>query len=196
MKKLMIAAAALPLIALVPLIMADESGKEKCLYDFTVKDIDGKEVNMKDFKGKVLLIVNTASKCGYTPQYKDLVDVYKKYKNKGLVVLGFPANEFGRQEPGEDQEIKEFCSLNYQVNFPMFSKVVVKGEQQNPLFRYLTTQKNPDFTGDIKWNFEKFLIGRDGRLLHRYRSKVNPTDKVVVQAIEEALKEDYSKKSY
>ncbi|MBN2326032.1 MAG: glutathione peroxidase [Candidatus Omnitrophica bacterium] len=190
----MIAAVVLTLIALVPMVMADESEKEKSLYDFTMKDIDGKEVKMKDFKGNVLLIVNTASKCGYTPQYKDMVDVYKQYKKEGLVVLGFPANEFGRQEPGADKEIKEFCTLNYKVNFPMFSKVVVKGEKQNPLFRYLTTQKNPDFTGDIKWNFEKFLIARDGRLLHRFRSKVKPTDKILKEAIEEALKEEIPKK--
>lgn len=194
MKKFMIAAVVLPLIALVPMVMADESEKEKSLYDFKMKDIDGKEVNMKDFKGNVLLIVNTASKCGYTPQYKDMVEVYKQYKKEGLVVLGFPANEFGQQEPGADKEIKEFCTLNYKVDFPMFSKVVVKGEKQNPLFRYLTTQKNPDFTGDIKWNFEKFLIARDGRLLHRFRSKVKPTDKILKEAIEEALKEEIPKK--
>jgi glutathione peroxidase len=164
------------------------SEEEKMIYDFSVKSIDGKEVQLKDYKGKVLLIVNTASKCGFTPQYKDLQEIYQKYKEKGLLILGFPANDFGQQEPGNNPEIKEFCSLNYQVDFPLFEKISVKGESQHPLFKFLTEQKNPDFTGEIKWNFEKILIGRDGQLLRRFRSKVKPSDSEMVEAIETALK--------
>jgi glutathione peroxidase len=115
------------------------------------------------------------------------MELYTRYKEKGLVVLGFPANEFGQQEPGSNSEIKEFCTLNYGVKFPMFAKVCVKGEGIDPLFRFLTEQKNPDFTGEIKWNFEKFLIGKDGQLLHRFRSKVKPGDSEIIQAIEKAL---------
>jgi len=161
--------------------------KEWSLYDFSMKTIDGKELKLKDYKGKVLLIVNTASKCGFTPQYKDLQEIYRKYNEKGLVILGFPANDFGQQEPGTNPEIKEFCSLNYQVDFPLFEKVSVKGESQHPLFKFLTEQKNPDFTGEIKWNFEKILVGKDGQVLHRFRSKVKPNDRELVEAIELAL---------
>ncbi len=170
-----------------PAIRVHASETIQCIYDFTQNDIEGKPVKFEDYKGKVLLIINTASKCGFTPQYKELMELYSKYKEKGLVVLGFPANEFGQQEPGTDQEIQEFCTLNYKVEFPMFSKVCVKGESIEPLFHFLTEQKNPDFTGEIKWNFEKFLIGKDGQLLHRYRSKVKPTDPEIVEAIEQAL---------
>lgn len=161
---------------------------EKSIYSFKVKNIDGKEVALKDYKGKVLVIVNVASKCGYTPQYEDLQTLYKKYKEKGVEVLGFPANNYGGQEPGTEAEIKEFCSVNFNVTFPMFSKVSTKGDDQHELFKYLTSLKNPDFDGEIKWNFEKFLIGKDGKLLHRYRSKTKPTDEVFIKAVEEALK--------
>lgn len=163
------------------------SEEEKMIYDFSMKNIDGKEVKLKEYEGKVLLIVNTASKCGFTIQYKDLEEIDRKYKEKGLVILGFPANDFGQQEPGTNPEIKEFCSLNYNVDFPLFEKVSVKGEEQHPLFKFLTGLKNPDFTGEIKWNFEKFLIGRDGQLQRRFRSKVKPTDAEIVEAIESAL---------
>lgn len=158
------------------------------IYDFSLKTIDGKEIQLEEYKGKVLLIVNTASKCGFTPQYKDLEELSQKYKEKGLVVLGFPANEFGQQEPGTNAEIKEFCSLTYKVDFPLFEKICVKGDAQHPLFKYLTEAKNPDFTGEIKWNFEKFLIGRDGQLLRRFRSKVKPSDAEIIDAVEQALK--------
>jgi glutathione peroxidase len=157
------------------------------IYDFYLKNIDGKEIKLEEYKEKVLLIVNVASKCGFTPQYKDLEEISQKYKEKGLLVLGFPANEFGQQEPGTNPEIKEFCSLTYKVDFPLFEKICVKGDAQHPLFNYLTKAKNPDFTGEIKWNFEKFLIGRDGQLLRRFRSKVKPTDEEIVDAIEQAL---------
>lgn len=188
MKHLLSATGFLFLLATpIPFVFAQESDPAPSFYDFTVKNIEGKEVKLKDFKGKVLLVVNTASRCGYTPQYKDLMELYARYKEKGLVVLGFPANEFGKQEPGSNAEIKEFCTLNYGVKFPMFAKVCVKGEGIDPLFRFLIEQKNPDFTGEIKWNFEKFLIGKDGQLLHRFRSKVKPGDSEIVQAVEKAL---------
>jgi glutathione peroxidase len=156
-------------------------------YSFTLKTIEGDEKSLETYKGKVVLIVNTASKCGYTPQYEGLQAIYEQYKDQGLVILGFPANNFMGQEPGTDEEILEFCTAKYDVNFPMFSKVSVKGDDQHPLFSYLTKAENPDFTGDIKWNFEKFLIGKDGKLLHRYRSGVKPESKEMKSAIEEAL---------
>ncbi|MBI1390220.1 MAG: redoxin domain-containing protein [bacterium] len=168
---------------------ADQGDKEvKSIYEFTKDDIKGKPVKLEKYKGKVLLIVNVASKCGFTPQYKDLEALYEKYKDKGLVVMGFPANNFGGQEPGTNAEILEFCTSTFDVSFPMFSKVSVKGDDIDSLFAYLTKDENPDFTGEIKWNFEKFLIGKDGELLHRFRSKSAPMDEAVVKAVEEALK--------
>lgn len=144
------------------------------VYDFKkIKSIDGKNFNLSKYKGKKLLIVNTASKCGFTPQYEELEKLAKQYKGK-LVVIGFPANNFGGQEPGTNLDIKEFCKKNYGVTFPLTGKVSVKGADIDPLFKYLTTADNPDFTGDIKWNFEKFLIDEKGVLIHRFRSAVKP----------------------
>jgi glutathione peroxidase len=143
------------------------------VYDFKVKSIEGKEFKLSKYKGKKLLIVNTASKCGFTKQYADLQKLADQYKDK-VVVIGFPANNFGGQEPGTASEIKEFCSSKFGVTFPMTEKVSVKGIDIAPIFQYLTTQENPDFTGDIKWNFEKFLIDENGKLIHRYRSAVTP----------------------
>lgn len=157
------------------------------IHQFKVKDIDGKEVDLSSYKGKTLLIVNVASRCGHTPQYKKLMELSEKYKDKNFAVLGFPANEFGKQEPGTDEEIKTFCTTKYSVTFPMFSKVVVKGEGQVPLFKYLTTAENPDAKGDIKWNFEKFLVGPDGVLKHRFGAGVAPTDDKITKAIEELI---------
>lgn len=157
------------------------------IHQFKVNDIDGKEVDLSTYKGKTLLIVNVASKCGFTKQYKELVELQEKYKDKNVLVLGFPANEFGGQEPGSNEEIKSFCTSKYKVTFPMFAKVVVKGEAQVPLFKYLTTTENPDLKGDIKWNFEKFLIGPDGNLKRRYASNVVPTDEKITKAIDELL---------
>ena len=159
------------------------------VYDFKMKNIDGSEVKLETYKGKVVMIVNTASKCGLTPQYEGLQAVYDKYKDKDFVVLGFPANNFMGQEPGSDTEIKEFCTLKYKVSFPMFSKISVKGADQHPLYTYLTNeQSNPGFSGDISWNFEKFLIGKDGKTLARFSPKVKPDDQSVIDAIEKALK--------
>lgn len=145
------------------------------IYDFTFTSIDGKEVKLADFKGKNVLIVNTASECGFTKQYKDLQALHEQY-GKDLVIIGFPANNFGGQEPGSNDEIKGFCEKNYGVTFLLSEKVEVKGKDIAPLFKYLTAAENADFTGDINWNFEKFLINKDGKLVHRYRSKVNPMD--------------------
>ncbi|MEJ5148703.1 MULTISPECIES: glutathione peroxidase [Sphingobacterium] len=149
------------------------------IYDYSFKSLDGKDVKMSSFKGKKILIVNTASKCGFTKQYKDLQALYSEYGND-LVIIGFPANNFGNQEPGTNGDIQEFCEQNYGVEFLMAEKVEVKGDQIDPLFKYLTSQDNPDFKGDIKWNFEKFLIDENGKLVHRYRSAVNPlADEIV-----------------
>ncbi len=157
------------------------------ISDITVKDMDGKEVHLSDYIGKVLLIVNVASKCGYTPQYKDLEAIYKEYKDKGFEILGFPCNDFGKQEPGTNEEIKTFCSTTYNVTFKLFNKIKVLGDDKEPLYALLTDN---DVTPklDIRWNFEKFLISKDGKILERFASNVKPTDKEVVSAIEEALK--------
>ncbi|MDZ7335717.1 MAG: glutathione peroxidase [candidate division KSB1 bacterium] len=160
----------------------------KSIYDFVVKDIDGNEVKLEQFKGKVMLIVNVASKCGFTPQYEGLQKLYMQYKDKGLVVLGFPANNFLNQEPGSNEEIKQFCSLNYNVTFPMFSKISVKGKDIAPLYQFLTSKEtNPEFAGDISWNFNKFLVDRWGKIVARFGSRSRPESDELVQAIESAL---------
>ncbi len=143
------------------------------VYDFKLKNIDGKTLNLAQYRGKKVLIVNTASKCGFTPQYAELQKLADQYKGK-VVVVGFPANNFAQQEPGLNSEIKTFCQKNYGVTFPLSEKVSVKGDDISPLFKYLTAAPNPDFTGEIKWNFEKFLIDENGKLIHRYRSTVTP----------------------
>ena len=155
---------------------------------FTMNDIDGKPVDLATYKGKVILMVNTASQCGYTPQYQELQELYKKHKDAGLVILGFPANNFGEQEPGTNDEIKGFCTKTYGVTFPMFAKVSVKGDDQCPLYKFLTSSdSNPKFAGDIKWNFEKFLIGRDGQVVNRFNSKVKPSGEELTKAVEAEL---------
>lgn len=155
------------------------------IHEFKMTSIDGKEVELKKFKGQVLLVVNVASKCGNTPQYEGLEAMYKKYKEQGFAVLGFPANEFGGQEPGTNAEIKEFCEATYRVDFPMFSKIVVKGEGTHPLYQWLIQQT--DNKNDIEWNFAKFLVGRDGKVIARYSPKTQPNDAKMVAAIEAAL---------
>lgn len=161
---------------------------KESIHDYTVKDIEGNEVDLSEYKGKVLLIVNVASKCGATPQYAPLQALNLKYGKDGFAVIGFPANNYGGQEPGSNEEIAEFCSLNYEVTFPMMSKVSVKGDDQAPLFQYLTSAENPDKEGDIGWNFEKFLIGKDGKLLRRFATGVQTDDSSVTEAIEKAIK--------
>ena len=152
------------------------------VYEFKLKSIDGKDFNLAQFKGKKVLIVNTASKCGFTPQYAALQKLSDLYKGK-LVVVGFPANNFAEQEPGTNLDIKTFCTKNYGVTFLLSEKVSVKGDDIAPLFKYLTSLPNPDFTGDIKWNFEKFLIDENGKLIHRYRSKVTPLDTAITNKL-------------
>lgn len=157
-------------------------------YEFSFTDIHGNEVSMNEFKGKVVMIVNTASKCGFTRQYKELQQVYDRFKDDGFIVLGFPANNFGWQEPGTEEEILEFCELNYGVNFPLFSKTDVRGTKQHPFFTFLTQAENNDFTGTIQWNFEKFLIDRNGNLQRRFRSRTKPDDTSVIETIVSLLK--------
>jgi len=161
--------------------------KANSIYDFSMKNIDGKTVHLSKFKGKVLLVVNVASKCGNTPQYAALEKLYSDNKDKGFAVLGFPANEFGGQEPGTNAQIKEFCTSTYNVNFPMFAKIVVKGEGIDPLYTWLIA--SAPYHDDIEWNFGKFLIGRDGHVIARFNPKVKPDDPEVTDAIQKALAE-------
>jgi glutathione peroxidase len=159
------------------------------VYDYTLNSIDGKPTPLGSFKGQVVLLVNVASRCGYTPQYTGLEALYEKYKDQGLVIVGFPANNFMGQEPGTNEEIKTFCHSKYNVTFPMMSKVSVKGDDTTPLYKFLTDKStNPQFGGDIKWNFTKFLVGRDGTVVARFEPAVKPDDPAVVAAIEKALK--------
>ncbi|GLI86582.1 glutathione peroxidase [Rossellomorea marisflavi] len=144
------------------------------LYDLTVKKSDGSDVALEDYEGKVMLIVNTASKCGFTPQFKELQGLYEEYKEQGLVVLGFPCDQFMNQEFDDQDEILEFCQVNYGVSFPMFAKVDVKGKDAHPLFKYLTKEKKGLLLSDIKWNFTKFLISKDGEVYDRYSPQTNP----------------------
>lgn len=161
---------------------------QKNVYEFTMKDIDVKDVKLDAYKGKVVMIVNVASKCGYTSQYEGMEAVYKKYKDQGLVVLGFPANNFMGQEPGTEEEIKEFCSTKYGVTFPMFSKISVTGTDQHPLYTYLTSKEsNPEFGGDISWNFNKFLVDRTGKIVARFGSKDKPEGEAITAAVEKYL---------
>ena len=166
-----------------------ETPAPKSVHDFTLKSIDGADVPLARYKGKVLLIVNVASKCGYTPQYTELEELYHRYKDKGLVLLGFPANNFGWQEPGTDAEIKTFCTTKYNVTFDMFSKISVKGSDQHPLYAYLTSEDaNPETAGGVKWNFTKYLVDKNGRVLAKFGSGTKPLSDEIVKAVEEALK--------
>jgi glutathione peroxidase len=160
------------------------------LYEIEVNRITGEPVTLSAYEGKTLLIVNTASRCGFTGQYEGLQDLYETYKNRGFTVLGFPSNNFMGQEPGSNEEIASFCSVNYGVTFPMFEKIDVKGKNQHPLYTYLTSSvSNPGFAGKISWNFNKFLISADGRVIGRFGSRTSPDDKKLIAAIEEALPE-------
>ncbi|MBX9769709.1 MAG: glutathione peroxidase [Bdellovibrionales bacterium] len=160
---------------------------ENKLYSIPVKDINGETKDLSAYKGKTLLIVNTASQCGYTPQYKGLQETYLKYKDKGLVVLGFPSNDFGSQEPGSDAEIKKFCDLKYKVTFPMFSKDIVKGPKKSNLYKFLTESGAKENQGEVSWNFEKFLISKDGKVVGRYKSNVAPDSKDLTSAIDQQV---------
>jgi glutathione peroxidase len=158
------------------------------IHDFVMKDINGAELPLSRFRGKALLLVNVASKCGFTPQYSGLQSLYERYKEKGFEILGFPANDFLWQEPGSDSEIKQFCSTKYNVSFPLFSKISVKGKNIHPLYKLLTEKEtNPRFSGKITWNFNKFLVNKEGEIVARFDSKVDPLDEHVLKAVEAAV---------
>src|SRR6202047_4301091 len=176
-------------MGLLVLLMSAAVFAATSIYDFTLPSIDGKPMPLADFKGKVILVVNVASRCGFTPQYTALESIYEKYKDQGFVILGFPANNFGGQEPGTNAEIKTFCSAKYNVTFPMYAKISVKGQDQTPLYKYLTESANPAYVGEIKWNFTKFLIDRDGRVVQRFEPDTTPDSPPVTLAIEQTLKQ-------
>src|ERR1700737_682240 len=164
------------------------TGSEKSVFDYTLSTIDGQLVLLSAYKGKVVMLVNVASRCGFTPQYTALEAIYEKYNERGFVIIGIPANNFGAQEPGTNQEIKTFCQSKYNVTFPMMSKVSVKGEDKTPLYQYLTDKSaNPKTGGDIQWNFTKLLVGPDGQIIERFEPKVTPDSPEVIAAIEKAL---------
>lgn len=177
------------LIGYVVIDSSTSSGSSKTsVYKFSALNIDGEETSLEKYKGDVLLIVNTASQCGYTPQYEGLQKIYDKYKDKGFKVLGFPTNNFGGQEPGSNEEIKEFCTTKFKVSFPMFAKISVKGEDTHPLYKFLTDKEsNGEFGGDITWNFNKFLTNDKGEIVARFSSKDTPESAAVVEAIEKYL---------
>jgi glutathione peroxidase len=188
MSKWTVCAAVLGLGVLQAAIAEDKKGDSPVL-GHKMTSLAGQPVELSEYKGKVLLIVNVASQCGATPQYEDLQALHEKYSKEGLVVLGFPCNQFGKQEPGDSQEIATFCKKNYGVTFPMFAKVDVNGEKAVDLFKYLTSDAAyPQDPGKVKWNFEKFLVNREGKVVGRFRTGVNPSSKPVVEAIERELK--------
>jgi glutathione peroxidase len=181
----------LPVVLLAAGVAMAAEGPARSVLDFSLNDIRGQETSLADFRGKVLLLVNTASKCGFTPQYKALEAVYKRYKDRGFVVLGFPANNFFGQEPGSEKEIAEFCQINYGVSFPMFSKISVRGKKIHPLYKFLVEKEtNPGFAGKIGWNFTKFLVNRRGQVVARFEPRKVPDDPEVIAAIEKALQEE------
>ena len=161
------------------------AAQTQTLYDFTLNDIDGKPVSLSQFKGKVLLLVNTASFCGNTPQYSDLETMYEAYRAKGLEILAFPANNFGQQEPGTNEEIKTFCFTKYSLSFPLFSKISVKGTDKHPLYQYLTEQS--PFPGEVEWNFQKYLVDRKGNVVGRYHHRTKPLNPEIVRDVEQQL---------
>jgi glutathione peroxidase len=181
-------------LAQLPLTLASSPSQGKAdqeipptqIYDFTMDDIDGKPRPLGEFKGKVVMIVNTASFCGNTPQYEGLQTLYEQYRDQGFTILAFPANDFGKQEPGNNKEIAEFCYTKYSLEFPLFSKITVLGDQKHPLYRFLT--EHTSFPGEIKWNFQKFLVDRQGQVIARYAPKQQPLTPEIVEDIEKALK--------
>jgi glutathione peroxidase len=176
------------LLLLVGFLGMSAMAADKTVHDFTLNSIDGQPTPLSSFKGKVVLLVNVASRCGFTPQYAALESVYEKYKDRGFVIIGVPANNFGAQEPGTNQEIKAFCTAKYHVSFPMMAKVSVKGSDITPLYQFLTDKNaHPDTGGEIGWNFTKFLVGPDGKVVARFDSAVTPDSPEVTSAIEKAL---------
>jgi glutathione peroxidase len=177
------------ILGLLALLVATSLFAASGIYDFTLPSIDGKPAPLANYKGKVILVVNVASRCGFTPQYSALEAIYEKYKDQGFVILGFPANNFGAQEPGTNAEIKKFCSTKYNVTFPLYSKVSVKGNDTTPLYQYLTTKANPSVAGEIQWNFTKFLVDRNGNVVQRFEPDITPDSPQVTAAIEKLLKQ-------
>ncbi len=188
MKQLLLMSLLVALFSCCGTTKKNGESKVQNFYDLKAINMQGEETRMDSYKGKVLLVVNTASKCGYTPQFEGLEELYKKYQNEGLVVLGFPSNQFGSQDPGSNEEILEFCQANYGVTFPMFEKIDVNGENEHPIYTFLKKNVPDTEPADIKWNFNKFLIGKDGKPLKRYDSKVKPMD--IEGDIRSALKAD------
>lgn len=171
-------------VIVLSLSVSAQNNSDKNIYQFSVEDINGNNFDFKDLKGKKIMVVNTASKCGYTPQYKDLQALYEEYKNHNFTIVGFPANNFGRQEPGSDAEIAQFCEANYGVSFPMMSKISVKGKDTHPLYDFLTTKdKNGFKDSEVKWNFQKYLIDENGKLVRVVPSATLPTDKSITNWI-------------
>lgn len=174
------------IFTLLTLHISNCSSQHKTIYNFKVKDIEGKEFDFKSLKGKKILIVNVASKCGLTPQYEQLEELYLKYKNKNFVIIGFPSNDFKGQEPGTNEEIKQFCTLNYDVSFPLMSKIQVIGKDQAPIYQWLTQKvNNGKFNAEVQWNFQKFLINSDGRIFDYLLPKESPLSEKVIRWIEE-----------
>ena len=176
---------ALCLLLSSPVFAKKEAPVDAKIYSFSMDSIDGKAKKLADYKGKVLLVMNVASFCGNTPQYTNMEKMYQKYKDKGFTVLAFPANNFGKQEPGTNAEIKEFCSAKYKTSFDLFSKISVKGDDIHPLYKYLTTET--DFKGDVEWNFGKFVVGKDGKVAARFKAGTDPMTAEVVSKVEELL---------
>jgi glutathione peroxidase len=189
MRKYLFAFAALALAGVASAAPIPEGGKKvNGPLDYKMRGIDGKDVDLSKYKGKVVLLVNVASECGYTPQYKGLQELYEQYGKDGLVVIGVPSNDFGQQEPGSNADILKFCQSNYKVTFPLLAKVKVKGDGKAPLYQYLTAKEtDPKFAGEVGWNFEKFLIGRNGQVVGRFKSGDEPTSDRVVDAIKKEL---------
>lgn len=176
MKKIFVFLAAFITLISCTSAQSKKSSDATSIFDFTVKSLEGNDIALSDYKGKIVLIVNTASKCGFTPQYEGLQTLYEKYKDKGFVILGFPCNQFAHQEPGTAKEIKEFCSINYGVTFQMFEKIDVNGDNESPLYTYLKSGEKGGNGKKIKWNFTKFLIGKDGKVIERFGSSTKPED--------------------
>jgi glutathione peroxidase len=178
----------LALIASFAMVTPSFADEHECALNFKAKTIDGETVDLEDYEGKVVLVVNVASKCGLTPQYAGLQEMYDKYKDKGFVILAFPCNQFGGQEPGTESDIKEFCSTKFNVDFPMFSKVDVNGENAAPIYKYLTSKDvKPAGSGEISWNFEKFVIDREGQVINRFSPRTAPSDAELIKAVEAEL---------
>jgi glutathione peroxidase len=177
-------------IVKVLVVPKDRSGKEnpEDFFKLPITTAGGKQSLMSQYRGRPLIIVNTASQCGFTPQYKALQEIYEKHKGAGLEILGFPCNDFGAQEPGTESEITSFCEVNFGVSFPLFKKAPVLGKDKQPVFKYLTELANPDHRGDVAWNFEKFLIDKDGRLIERFRSTTKPDSEKFMQAVQRIMK--------